>query len=271
MKESNNTDKVSIIIPTHNRLNLLKRALASCFNQTWPKIEVIVVNDGSEDGTREYLDSLNNITVFHNEAPKGGPYSRNLGAKYATGAFISFLDDDDELLHEKIERQMNWFKNNPESNTGVLTCDMLAVRPDKEFIIENRKRGNVYRDLLQKYCVQGIHTMLIRREVFEASGGFDLKLESNQEYDLMIRMAEKTEFDFLPEILAKVYLTPGQISLNFRKKRDGTIAFIRKNKARYKAEGTVFYLREMARLWGIVTVYQFSVWFGVRFYRLVFP
>jgi glycosyltransferase involved in cell wall biosynthesis len=240
-------------------------------NQTWRNIEIIVVNDGSKDGTREYLDSLKNITVFHNDAPKGGPYSRNLGANYATGAFISFLDDDDELLPEKVERQMNWFENNPDSNTGVLTCDMLAVRPDKEYVIENRKRGNVYRDLLQKYCVQGIHTMLIQREVFESSGGFDLKLESNQEYDLMIRMAEKVEFDFIPEVLAKVYLTPGQISLNFRKKRDGTITFIRKNKYRYKAEGTVFYIREMMRLWGITMVYQLSVWLGVRFYRLVFP
>lgn len=271
MIELNNTDKVSIIIPTHNRLNLLKRAIESCVNQTWPLIEIIVVNDGSKDGTAEYLNSLKNITVYHNKFPKGGPYSRNIGAKHAKGAYITFLDDDDELLPEKVERQMNWFKNNPESKTGVLTCDMLAIRPDKKFIIENRKRGNVYRDLLQKYCVLGIHTMLIRRDIFEASGGFDLNLDSNQEYDLMIRMAEKTEFDFLPEVLVKVYLTPGQISLNFRKKRDGTITFIRKNKSRYKAEGTVFYIREMMRLWGITTVYQLSIWFGIRFYRLIFP
>lgn len=154
---------------------------------------------------------------------------------------------------------------------GVLSCDMLKKGPGFEEVITNRKRGNLFRDLLAKYCVQGIHTMLIRTHIFQQCGGFDEELLSNQEYDLMIQMAQITTFDFIPEVLTVVYVTEGQISTNFGKKRNGTIRFIRKNHHLYQQNGFVFYTKQMARLWAIVAVYQLSMYLGLRFYRLFVP
>ncbi|MCH8556541.1 MAG: glycosyltransferase family 2 protein [Balneolia bacterium] len=260
---------VSIIIPTHNRVQLLKRALESCYAQTYQNIEIIVVNDGSSDDTEKWLmHNEDRIKAIHNETPQGAPYSRNKGAASASGAYLCFLDDDDELLPEKINKQVNVLEQKEYVEVGVLTCDMLKKGNDFEEVIENRKRGDLFTDLLAKYCVQGIHTMLVRTHIFKKAGGFDETLESNQEYDLMIHMAEITKFDFIPEVLAVVYATDGQISTNFRKKRNGTIRFIRKNRHLYLKAGRWFYIKQMARLWAIVAVYQLSMILGLRFYRL---
>ena len=263
---------VSIIIPTHNRVNLLERALASCFSQTYKNIEIIVVVDGSTDDTVKRLSEFGgDLVVLHNKTSKGAPYCRNKGAKRASGVYLCFLDDDDELLPAKIEKQLQFLEQPDCKDIGVLSCDMLKKGLGFEEVIVNRKRGDLFRDLLAKYCVQGIHTMLIRSNVFKQSGGFDEDLQSNQEYDLMIRMARITRFDFIPEVLTVVYVTEGQISTNFRKKRDGTIHFIKKNHHLYKKYGFLFYITQMARLGTIVAVYQLSMYLGLRFYRLFVP
>jgi len=270
--ESKNTDKVSIIIPTHNRVELLKRALESCFSQTYKNIEIIIINDCSTDGTKEYLDSLDSIKVIHNPKSLRAPKSRNLGAEHSTGEYLCFLDDDDVLLPRKIEKQVRKFQELDNPNVGILSCDSLEIRKDKSFVVENRKKGNLHKDLLAKYCVVGgTLTLLIKREAFYKAGMFDVQLRSNQEYDLMIRIARDYEFDFVPEVLVHKYETDGQISTDFKKKSAGTRYLIIKSQSEYRKYGLSFYIKHMVRLSGLVVVYELSALFGIRFYRMIFP
>lgn len=267
-----NKDKVSIIIPTHNRVELLERAINSCKDQTYDNIEVIVVNDGSTDDTSTFLEHRSDVRFIHNSSPLGAPASRNKGAEVATGTYLCFLDDDDEILPEKIEKQVQRFNELNDAKVGIISCDSLEIRKDKQFVLENRKRGDLHKDLLAKYCVVGgTMTLLFKKEAFFDAGMFDVHLRSNQEYDLMIRVARNWTFDFVPEVLVHKYETDGQISTNFKKKSAGTRYFIKKNQTEYKKYGISFYLKHMIRLSGLVIVYELSNIFGIRFYRLIFP
>ena len=98
---------VSAIITTHNRKDLLKRAIDSVFAQTYPNIELIVVDDASNDGTSEMCDDnrINYIFIPKLES-HGGNYARNLGIKASKGEYCAFLDDDDYWLPTKIEKQV---------------------------------------------------------------------------------------------------------------------------------------------------------------------
>src|SRR3989338_8677774 len=101
--------KVSVIIPTHNRPELLKRAVKSVLNQTYKDLEVIVVDDGLEKRADETVNSFNDSRLKYIQHPeeKGGSAARNTGIKNSSGEFIAFLDDDDEWLPEKLEIQIN--------------------------------------------------------------------------------------------------------------------------------------------------------------------
>lgn len=98
---------VSVYIPTKNRLDLLKRAVCSVLIQNYKNIELIVVNDGSTDGTGAYLKELEksqeNVRVIHNESSKGACFCRNLAIKQANGYFVTGLDDDDFFLQNRID------------------------------------------------------------------------------------------------------------------------------------------------------------------------
>ncbi|WP_288911006.1 glycosyltransferase family 2 protein, partial [uncultured Thomasclavelia sp.] len=96
MNKENNNVLVSAIITTHNRLELLKRAIQSVYNQTYSNIELIVVDDASDDGTKEWAEQQSFKFIYiPKEKSKGGNYARNLGIKSSHGKYVAFLDDDD--------------------------------------------------------------------------------------------------------------------------------------------------------------------------------
>ena len=103
----NNFPLVSIVITTHNRPTLLKRAIDSAVGQTYPKTEIIVVDDASEKETQAVCSQYKNIKYYYipKEESKGGNHARNLGIKASSGKYVSLLDDDDYWKPEKIEKQ----------------------------------------------------------------------------------------------------------------------------------------------------------------------
>ena len=110
--------KISVIIPTHNRADILPRAIKSIQNQTRPVDEIIVVSDGSTDNTeevvKEFEEKDKRIRLIAYHPGHNGNYERNKGIEAATGDFIAFLDDDDEWLPKKTELQMAIFETEPE-------------------------------------------------------------------------------------------------------------------------------------------------------------
>lgn len=111
--------KISFVLPTHNRIEWVGECLQSLMDQTEKDIEIIVVNDGSTDGTKEFIDEWATkdprIKVIHNEESKGGGVSRNIGADAATSEIVGVCDDDDVYPEDRAEATLRWFAENPNS------------------------------------------------------------------------------------------------------------------------------------------------------------
>ncbi|ENM5895056.1 glycosyltransferase family 2 protein, partial [Vibrio mimicus] len=106
--------KVSIYMPTHNRANLVVRAVESVLKQSYKNIELIVVDDGSSDNSYELLSKIkdNRLIILRNDKPKGACYSRNRAIEQATGKYITGLDDDDYFNENRIEILLRAFDEN---------------------------------------------------------------------------------------------------------------------------------------------------------------
>lgn len=237
---------VSIIIPTFNRSHYIKRAINSVLNQTYENIEIIIVDDCSNDDTMSIIKSFRDkkIHYYRNTKNRGASFSRNKALAFSKGKYINFLDDDDVLLPNKIELQIKKFKNSNIQNLGVITCDIEYKRPDMKEIKKNHKNGNIYKDLLKEYCIHGIQTMLIDRDFIHK---FDLNLKSNQEYDLAIRLSKRCNFDYVPKRLAITYSSKNQISFDYRKKIKGTKYLYKKYVREFKSFGLKFFIYNWIR------------------------
>ncbi len=238
----NKAPLVTIIIPTYNRAKYITRAIESCLNQTYKNIEILIIDDCSTDNTQEVVENINDsrLKYYKNKINSWSCVSRNNWIKLSKGEYINFLDDDDELLPEKIELQLEKFRTSNIKNLWVVTWDVEYKRSDINEVKKNRKQGYIYKDLLKWYCVSGTQQMLIKKEVFEKVS-FDEKLESNQEYDLMIQISKYYNFDYINKVIALQYESENQISFNFNKKLSWTRYLYLKYKLEYKKNNLYFY------------------------------
>jgi len=232
---------VSVIIPTYNRPTYLQRAIGSTLNQTYENLEIIIIDDCSTQDISTVVNEFqdNRIKYFKNTTNQGSVFSRNRGLSICTGEYVNFLDDDDEILPQKIEFQIAKFKESNVENLGVVSCDMEYKRKDINMLKKNHLKGNIYKKLLKQYCIYGIHSMLIKKEF---TPKFDLNLKSSQEYDLSIKLASKCNFDYVPKRLAITHTSENQISFNYRKKIDGTKYLFKKYRSEFLRFGAKFYI-----------------------------
>lgn len=195
-------EKVSAVITTCNRIEYLKKAINSVYNQTYSNIEIIVVDDGSTDGTKEYCEKeekIKYIFIPKNEH-KNGNYARNLGIKNSSGEFVAFLDDDDEWMPTKIEKQMQ---------TILKSKDISLVYTGLKFDVNN---GEYYYyssfHTKKDYAKESLYSMialcssiLVRKNILYAIGLFDENLNYWQDTDLMIRICQKYLISYVDEYL----------------------------------------------------------------------
>ncbi|HOK35557.1 MAG TPA: glycosyltransferase family 2 protein [Candidatus Pacearchaeota archaeon] len=198
--------KISVIIPTYNRKDLLPRALQSVLNQTYKDFELIIVDDGSTDNTKEIVEEFQKkdprIFYLRNEKNNGQAAARNLGIKSAKGEYIAFQDSDDEWLPEKLEKQKKVFERGPE-DLGVVYTWFLIQDDEEKKILEIRKnsyKGDVFLAMLNTPFL-GLSTLLIKKEVFQKVGLFDESLRACEDADFFIRAAKEYKFDFVGEPL----------------------------------------------------------------------
>ncbi len=181
---------VSIIIPSYNRADFLTEAVKSIISQTYRPIECIIVDDGSTDNTKEIVEQfISNNTdqfeikyIFQERA--GAQVARNTGTAKVSGAFIQYLDSDDFLYLQKLERQVNFLQTNP-------TCD--GVFGDwEEGIPENKKKITIYKSdnlllqIINERCIANF-SFLMRAEIVKKIGNWDTNLKRNQEIDFHLR------------------------------------------------------------------------------------
>ena len=145
---------VSIVIPTYNRESFIKKALDSVMEQTFRDFEVVVIDDGSTDRTKDIVSGYGDNVHYYYQENRGIAGARNPGIKKSTGDYIAFLDSDDYWIPEKLQRQLALFHEHPEY--GMVASCCASVRLDGSFREKNRpgKSGWVLEDLFQKNFIR---------------------------------------------------------------------------------------------------------------------
>lgn len=184
---------VSAIIPTYNRRELVQRAIDSVLAQTHPVDEIIVVDDGSTDGTGEALRARYGDRIrYHWQANAGVSAARNTGMALATGRYFALLDSDDRWHPDKTARQVAWLDARPDF--GLVLCDVVRVdEAGNTYDVFVRREvlpedGWALRWLLRNPSLVPASAMF-RREVFERCGGFDIGLRTAEDIDFHLRVA----------------------------------------------------------------------------------
>ncbi|WP_223701279.1 glycosyltransferase family 2 protein [Sutcliffiella deserti] len=184
--------KVSVIIPTHNRPNLLLLALQSIDKQYVKPDEVIVVIDGENEETERFLNGFQctyNLTVKKIKESKGACYARNLGAEAASGDLLMFLDDDDLWEPKKIKSQLEIFNQQPEVGL-VYTGKLVVYNTNRQKVIRRipaKVSGDLFPKILEDNYIGTTSSVALKKSVFVEAGGFDNNLPTMQDYDLWIR------------------------------------------------------------------------------------
>lgn len=211
--------KVSVVIPTRNRADMLYRAIRSVLEQSYGDFEIIVVSDASEDNTEEVVMSFDDSRIHYirHEEAKGASAARNTAMRVAKGEYIAFLDDDDEWMPNKLEVQVPVIENTG-TEVGLVYGWMEYFENGKSAGVRAPKvRGDVFAEMLDKQAIGGCPTILIKRGVIESTGYFDETLPRGNDGDYWRRICKNYHVDFVPQILAKVSISsPGRISTDSR-------------------------------------------------------
>jgi glycosyltransferase involved in cell wall biosynthesis len=198
------------------------RAVNSVLLQTHKEIELIIVDDNEEDSAyrkeiERYIKTMNDSRIEYIKHKKnmGACAARNTGIKAAKGEFITFLDDDDEWLPQKLEKQIP-LMSNPE--VGLVYCGYIDVDDVTgiERVAERKTfEGWVFDELIKENFIGSTSFPLIRKSVFEDAGFFDIEAKSAQDYDMWLRISKKYVIKYLNEVLVKYHVHSGaQISKN---------------------------------------------------------
>ena len=232
---------VSVVIPTYNRARLLARALDSVLHQTWADFEMLIVDDGSTDGTAAVVAARADARVRYLRQPANGGVSaaRNRGLREARGEFIAFLDSDDEWFPAKLERQLARFRDLPDTvgllYGGVENEDEHGRRRIKT----PAARGDLHRDLLVNNVIHGTSGVMIRRNVVATVGFFDEGIPAIEDYDYWVRVARFFEVEYVAEPLIRYHepANPDRKSLNVRDNLAARHWFFRKHAAEMRRAG----------------------------------
>ena len=212
---------VSVVIPTHNRPELLKKAVASVERQTYRDFELIVVED---------------------KESRGGGWARNQGIRQARGKYIAFLDDDDEWLPEKLELQMSALETAPDDVGFCFSAVTNQYDNREETTVVPEGIGNYFEQALYSFKTFLNVTLVIKRSVFDDVGIFDERFPSHQEIDLMIRITKKYRGIGINRPLVLVNMTPhDQVGSKLDRRIAGRKMIIKKYWREYLKRPRVLY------------------------------
>ena len=209
---------VSVILPVDNRARWVARAISSVLSQSYSHLELLVIDDGSTDGTREILESFASQITILDQSHAGAEAARNLGLEHARGEFIAFIDSDDAWYADRLSRQLPLFKN---QKVGLVfgNATMVdyrqspprqlrrtffdGVRPSRGYVFEAFARG----------CFVPCSSVLARRECF-ADGGRFVRGHAAADYLKWLEISVRYELDYVPDPVFEYAIHAGGISHN---------------------------------------------------------
>lgn len=230
--------KVSVIITTHKRdPEIVERAITSVAMQTYENIEIILVDDSPADfpmreAVRQMAENYPHkpVTYIAHEACKGACAARNTGLAAAKGEFVAFLDDDDEWLQNKVECQLAKFENEQIGLVYARSYVMNDTTGEIHASEIEKKKGFVYEDLIKTNFIGSTSVPMMRTKYLREIGGFDVQMQSAQDYDVWLRMSQKYEVNYCNDLLVQYHIHGGvRISTNHKKRIAGQERIIKKN------------------------------------------
>lgn len=217
---------VSVVLPTYNRVGVLREAIESVLHQTLPAREILVVDDGSTDGTRELVAALRGPIRYLHQPNKGPGAARNLGLRVAEGEWIAFQDSDDRWVPDKTARQAAFLREHPqldfvfghlsnfegnERTTPTATPEILDERLYAYLKANSARLGDgFFRELLRSNPIP-TPTVMFRRACLATVGSFDETLPICEDYDLWLRFAARCCCGFLDEVLVERRIHGGNL------------------------------------------------------------
>ncbi len=216
---------ISVVIPCYNAERWISATLRSVLAQNWPKLDIIVVDDGSSDRSAEIVRTQFPDVRLLEQTNSGVAAARNLGIAHAKGDWIAFVDADDIWLPEKLHAQWQALEHHPETRMAYTAWHVWPCsnpEPESSLLADLDKRSNdirhwdgpsgwIYPDLLEDCCVW-TSTVLIQRSLFEEIGVFDEKLRIGEDYDLWLRASQVTPIIRIPKPMALYRMHPDSIT-----------------------------------------------------------
>ena len=194
---------ISVVIPVYNGERYLADAIQSVLDQTYRNFEVIVVDDGSTDGSADVAQRFGEAIRYVHQANGGVCKARNAGIAAARGAYIAFLDQDDLWLHDKLAAQVAYLDSHPEAGAVYCQCQVMGkAKLCSNLYYSDPVKDDVVGIMRGPYLL--MTSAMFRGEVLSKIGGFDEALigAGYEDGDLTIRVSEVTHIAYLPEILA---------------------------------------------------------------------
>ena len=189
--------KISVIIPTYNRKKTLARAIQSVINQSLSPFEILIIDDGSNDGTQEWVKENFQSIKYIYQNNRGVSSARNIGIENANGDWVAFLDSDDEWLSNKLHEQVIAIESNPKikffHTNEIWIRNGVRVNQMKK----HKKYGGYIFEKCLDMCRVSPSSVLIQKEVFDNIGVFDESLRVCEDYDLWLRITSKYPVVFL--------------------------------------------------------------------------
>ena len=200
---------VSVVIPSYNSEKHVINAINSVLKQTYTVFEIIVIDDGSKDDTKQIFENIDDTRVrYIYQENAGASAARNKGISLAEGEFIAFLDADDEWYPEKLEKQVNILKKNP--NIGLNFCCVEKTDSKGNFLhIKKFKHDKNHKEIMKGMLVESFSniiypsTVIARKVLFEGQEGFDTRIIIAEDRDLWLTLGINAEFSCLNEPLVK--------------------------------------------------------------------
>ncbi|WP_051200754.1 glycosyltransferase [Butyrivibrio sp. XPD2002] len=243
---NNNLNAVSIIMPTYNRANTIGRAINSVLSQSYKYFELIVVDDGSNDGTEELIMKIRDkrIRYIKNKKNSGACYARNVGMANAYYNYIAFLDSDNVWREEYLSSRMTTLLELPEDVGGVFGATALVDAGNEECFpskeICERMVGYSDNEQFLKEMLYGnvidTNTIVIKKQAIEGLGGFNVALKRFQDWDFFFRVLLKSKYKiiFSNDYLVKNFLQSDSLGKNDKEYWKSLIYFYTTYKQEYK-------------------------------------
>jgi len=234
---------VSVVIPTYNSAQFVGDAVKSVLEQTYSRHEIIVVDDGSTDNTKEVLQLFGERIQYIHQENRGPSAARNTGIRLAKGAYICFLDADDLWLPGKLEVQVSFMERHKDvglvlsdheefDSTGIVSESFLGAKSFHSEIVSAEPIKEAFMKLVVENFIS-TPTAMIRSRCFEKSGLFDETLKSVEDRDLWLRVSAHFKIACLPIVFCRRRLHGSNISQEQEHSTAGRIKTLEKNRSSF--------------------------------------